>query len=111
MALLHKDGKHPVNKQKLTVGQKAADKVSTFVGSWKFIIYMSILLFLWILANTLMIIYRWDIYPFILLNLILSCLAAYQAPLILMSQNRAAEREIQNMQKDLDEIKKLLKKK
>ncbi len=128
MTLLHKDDKHPINKPRLTVSQKTSDAVTEFVGSWGFIIYLSTFLILWVLANVLMIAYRWDPYPFILMNLFLSFLAAYQAPLILMSQNRAAERdramakydyqvnrkaerEIQNMQKDLDEIKRLIKKK
>ena len=78
------------------------------------------------ILNILVLIYRWDPYPFILLNLVLSCLAAVQAPIILMSQNREAqrdriraeydyqinkkaEREIEDIQKDLDEIKKILK--
>ncbi len=94
MDLLHKNtDNHPATKPQLTFAQKTADKVSGFVGSWSFIIYMTVLLIIWILINSLMIIYKWDVYPFILLNLILSCLAAYQAPLILMSQNRAAERD------------------
>jgi uncharacterized membrane protein len=128
--LLHKKDKdkHPVLKQKLTIGQRAADIVTLIVGSWGFIIGVLILLGIWMSLNVYMVIYRWDPYPFILLNFVLSCLAALQAPVILMSQNRQAERdriaakydyqvnrkaerEISNMQKDLDKITALLKKK
>ncbi len=116
-----------IQKTGLTFGQISADKLTEFAGSWAFIIGLLIFLLLWIFVNVQMFIYRWDPYPFILLNLLLSCLAALQAPIILMSQNRQAERdrinarydylvnrkaerEINNMQKDLDEIKLLLKK-
>src|SRR5680860_578853 len=66
-----------------SIGQRLADKVATFGGSWKFIILFSVIIFVWITANK-----GFDPYPFILLNLILSCLAALQAPVIMMSQNR-----------------------
>ncbi len=118
---------HPAYKSSLTFGQRAADKLTSFCGSWLFIISLLIIMAVWIVLNILMIINRWDPYPFILLNLVLSCLAALQAPIILMSQNRQtqkdhitaiydyavnrkAEREIQDMQRDLHEIKALLKK-
>ena len=80
-------------KYKRTFGQKAADWVTKWAGSWFFIIGFFIFLFLWIGANVLMWINKWDPYPFILLNLVLSCLAAVQAPIILMSQNRQAQRD------------------
>ena len=118
----------PLPRIKTTAGQRIADKAVHIIGSWKFVLWLIIFLILWISLNIMMVIRRWDPYPFILLNLILSCLAAIQEPLILMSQNREAqrdrlraeydyrinrkaEREIEDMQKDLDEIKKLLKKK
>jgi len=69
-----------------SIGQRLADKVATFGGSWKFIILFSVIIFVWITANK-----GFDPYPFILLNLILSCLAALQAPVIMMSQNRQEE--------------------
>ena len=72
-----------------TVGQKVADQVAAFGGSWKFIILFGVFIFLWILANIYLLLNKgFDPYPFILLNLILSCLAALQAPVIMMSQNR-----------------------
>jgi uncharacterized membrane protein len=75
-------------KATLTVGQKVADTVAAIMGSWKFIIIQSVLLFFWIIANVTMVIMHWDPYPFILLNLALSFQAAYAAPFIMMSQNR-----------------------
>ncbi|MFC1800581.1 DUF1003 domain-containing protein [Nanoarchaeota archaeon] len=119
--------KHPVFKRhNLTLGQKAADVVTKVAGSWLFIISMGVFLLIWMTLNMYMIKNRWDPYPFILLNFVLSTLAAVQAPVILMSQNREAERdrsnarydylvnrkaerEIANMQRDLNEIKRLIK--
>lgn len=78
----------------LTKGQKISDKVAKFGGSWKFIIYFSIVLFLWIAFNVFTIKkFKFDPYPFILMNLILSCIAALQAPIIMMSQNRQEEKD------------------
>ena len=82
---------HPP-EEVLTPGQRISDKVARFGGSWAFIITFMVILFLWILFNviaaTKMI---FDPYPFILMNLILSCIAALQAPIIMMSQNRQEE--------------------
>jgi len=72
----------------LTRGQRIADAVAATMGSWKFIIIQSILLFLWIVLNITAYVKQWDPYPFILLNLALSFQAAYAAPFIMMSQNR-----------------------
>lgn len=85
-----------VNKvadDRLTVGQKIADKVAGTVGSWRFIIIQSIILALWLVLNITGIIFRWDPYPFILLNLMLSFQAAYAAPFVMMSQNRQSEKD------------------
>ncbi len=72
-----------------TVGQRMADKVATFGGSWTFLLWFAVVLTVWIIINSLVIVFRpFDPYPFILLNLVLSCLAAIQAPVIMMSQNR-----------------------
>ena len=72
-----------------TYGEKLSDKVATFGGSWRFIIIFGVILMLWIFYNTqIMINKSFDPYPYILLNLILSCIAAIQAPIIMMSQNR-----------------------
>jgi uncharacterized membrane protein len=77
----------------LTRGQRVADVVARFGGSWGFIISFFAILLLWILLNVLMFSKAFDPYPFILLNLILSCLAAIQAPIIMMSQNRQEEKD------------------
>lgn len=79
--------------QNLTTGQKAADRIAKVMGSWNFLIIQSIILALWIVLNILGFIFHWDPYPFILLNLFLSLQAAYTAPIIMMSQNRQAERD------------------
>jgi uncharacterized membrane protein len=76
-----------------TLGQKSADWVTKWVGSWIFIILLFIFMALWVWVNIYMVVFRWDPYPFILFNLILSCIAAIQAPIILMSQNRQTERD------------------
>lgn len=83
-----------------TRGQKAADKLTTWAGSWTFIISFLVFLVIWMIINVYAWIETWDPYPFILLNLVLSCLAALQAPVILMSQNRAAERDRQRAEYD-----------
>lgn len=109
--------------RKYTTGMKASDKIAKWAGSWAFITGFFVFLIIWMLINLYIISAKWDPYPFILLNLVLSCLAAIQAPVILMSQNRAAdrdrvkaqrdyavnrkaEREIETITKDLDYIKK-----
>ena len=122
--LLHKKEfkNHPILKEKLTTGQRAADGLSKYAGSWGFITGFLVFLLIWMLVNVYAWVNTWDPYPFILLNLVLSCLAALQAPIILMSQNRQvqrdridarydhavnrkAEREIQEILKDLNFIK------
>lgn len=74
-------------------GQKAADIVAAIVGSWKFIIIQSTILVFWVIFNITGYVMHWDPYPFILMNLVLSLQAAYTAPVIMMSQNRQAERD------------------
>lgn len=108
--------------QKWTVGERLADKIATFGGSWSFLICFAIFITLWITVNTMVMVARpADPYPFILLNLILSCIAAIQAPVIMMSQNRQetkdrlrsendyqinlkAELEIQHLHEKLDHL-------
>ncbi|HRY82135.1 MAG TPA: DUF1003 domain-containing protein [Candidatus Moranbacteria bacterium] len=80
-------------KTKPNLGQKSADKIAQIVGSWKFIIFQSILFALWIILNISAWINHWDPYPFIFLNLILGLQSCYTAPIILMSENRQAERD------------------
>ncbi len=107
---------------KLTFGQRVADKVADFGGSWKFIIIFAVVLAVWVIINSIVLIFKpFDPYPFILLNLILSCLAAIQAPVIMMSQNRQeakdrlraqhdyqvnlkAELEIRNLHEKIDHL-------
>ena len=113
-----------------TLGQKAADSLTKWAGSWAFILFIAGVMLIWIIINTSWLIFgrEWDPYPFILLNFVLSTLAAIQAPVILMSQNRQsqkdhmqfqydykvnkkAEKEIQEMKKQLNRIEKTLTKK
>ena len=111
-----------VEEEQMTVGQRVADKVADTIGSWPFIITQTIILAVWITLNvTLKLDQRWDIYPFILLNLMLSFQAAYSGPVIMMSQNRQAakdrlaaeidhdvntkaELEINNLMRRMDEL-------
>jgi len=121
---------HPTFKLPKTLGQKAADWLTEWAGSWYFILLFVGILILWTIVNTSWIIFgkTWDPYPFILLNLALSCLAALQAPIILMSQNRSsekdrariqydyavnrkAEKEIQEIKKQLNRVERFLMKK
>lgn len=86
-----------------TFGQKVADKVAAFGGSWTFIISFFIFILLWIGVNVYFLTNKgFDPYPFILLNLILSCLASLQAPIIMMSQNRQEEKDRERAKKDYE---------
>jgi len=89
------------SQQVLTFGQRIADKVASFGGSWTFIISFGVFIALWISLNVFWLVNKgFDPYPFILLNLILSCLAALQAPVIMMSQNRQEEKDRERAKKD-----------
>ncbi len=127
--VIHADEFHPIFRQNLTFSQKAADAIAKFGGSWTFIIFFFMILVIWMGFNTFLLLSNaFDPYPYILLNLVLSCLAAIQAPVILMAQNRdaerdrveahydyavnrRAEREILAIQDELRVIKKLMKNK
>ena len=87
-------------KDEYSFGQRAADKIAKFAGSWAFIFSFAGLLILWMLANVLLAAKAFDPYPFILLNLALSCVAAVQAPLIMMSQNRQEEKDRRRAEND-----------
>ncbi len=88
-------------KEILTRGQGISDRVAQFGGSWRFIIIFGIVLFAWILVNSIVLArYAFDPYPFILMNLILSCIAALQAPIIMMSQNRKEEKDRKRSEND-----------
>jgi len=113
---------HPLIINKKTSGEKATDILTKYLGSWTFIIIIIFFLISWIILNGILLYENaWDKKPFIMLNLILSCLAALQAPIILMSQNRQAqkdrtrteydyavdrkaEHEIEEIKKQLDKI-------
>ena len=87
-------------KEKYTLGQRAADTIAKFAGSWAFIFSFTGVLVLWMVVNVILAAKAFDPYPFILLNLVLSCVAAIQAPLIMMSQNRQEEKDRRRAEND-----------
>ncbi len=91
-----------LDPNRLTMGQKIADSVASNMGSWRFIIIQSTILFFWVVANVTAFVLHWDPYPFILLNLALSFQAAYAAPFIMMSQNRQGDIDRMAAQHDYD---------
>lgn len=84
---------HQRHLDALGFGQRLADKVANGMGSWRFIIIQTIIVVIWMVANVVGFVYHWDIYPYILLNLVFSTQAAYAAPIIMMAQNRQSERD------------------
>ena len=86
--------------EKDTLGQRAADAIAKFAGSWAFIFAFTGVLILWMVINTILAAKAFDPYPLILLNLVLSCVAAIQAPLIMMSQNRQEEKDRRRAEND-----------
>ncbi len=94
-----KISKNP-KKEKYTFGQRAADSIAKFAGSWAFIFSFTALLIAWMVINVILSANAFDPYPFILLNLVLSCVAAIQAPLIMMSQNRQEEKDRRRAEND-----------
>ena len=87
-------------KEKYTLGQRAADSIAKFAGSWAFIFAFTGVLVVWMIVNTILAAGAFDPYPFILLNIVLSCVAAIQAPLIMMSQNRQEEKDRRRAEND-----------
>ena len=87
-------------KEKISFGQKAADAVARFAGSWAFIFSFVAGMIIWMVLNILLSAKAFDAYPFILLNLVLSCIAAIQAPLIMMSQNRQEAKDRKRAESD-----------
>ena len=87
-------------KEKYTLWQRAADTIAKFAGSWAFIFSFAGVLILWMVVNAILATKAFDPYPFILLNLVLSCVAAIQAPLIMMSQNRQEEKDRNRAEND-----------
>jgi uncharacterized membrane protein len=84
---------HDKHVETLTFGERISDAVANGMGSWKFIIWQSIFVVCWMTLNVVAFVSHWDVYPFILLNLIFSTQAAYAAPIIMMAQNRQSNRD------------------
>jgi len=84
---------YDTHKEESTIGNRLADSVAKGMGSWKFIIIQTLIVIVWMTLNILAFTSHWDVYPFILLNLVFSTQAAYAAPIIMMSQNRQNERD------------------
>lgn len=89
-----------IHTEKLSFGQRLADSVANGMGSWTFIIGQTIFVIIWMALNVVGFIRHWDVYPFILLNLIFSTQAAYAAPIIMMAQNRQSQRDRVQAQDD-----------
>ena len=96
------DSKISVNPlaEKYTLGQRAADAIAKFAGSWAFIFSFIAVMVIWMVLNVILASRAFDAYPFILLNLVLSCIAAVQAPLIMMSQNRQEAKDRERAEND-----------
>ena len=86
--------------ESMSFGNKIADSVAKGMGSWNFIIIQTVLVVIWMTLNLIGFMYHWDVYPFILLNLLFSTQAAYAAPIIMMSQNRQNERDRTHAEED-----------
>lgn len=106
---------HQKHERAATFGQRLADTVARGMGSWRFIIIQSGVVIAWMTLNLIGIVAHWDVYPFILLNLLFSTQAAYAAPIIMMSQNRSAardkvqaEHEYQTTELELKTLKEIL---
>ncbi|MGE5176854.1 MAG: DUF1003 domain-containing protein [Hyphomicrobiales bacterium] len=93
---------HREFEEGLSYGQRLADRIARFGGSWTFILIFFVVLLSWMALNTIALLHPFDRYPFILLNLVLSCLAAVQAPVILMSQNRQSDKDRQEASNDYE---------
>jgi len=91
---------HDLHQDTLSYGQRLADKVASAMGSWTFIIAQTFFVIVWMILNLVGFLKHWDVYPFILLNLLFSTQAAYAAPIIMMAQNRQSDRDRIQAQKD-----------
>jgi uncharacterized membrane protein len=91
---------HEKHQNSLSFGGRVADAVAKGMGSWKFIILQTAFVAVWMGLNVVGFMYHWDVYPFILLNLLFSTQAAYAAPIIMMSQNRQNERDRTHAEED-----------
>ena len=95
---------HQKHKENLTFGSQLADSVARNMGSWRFIIIQTIVVVIWMVLNVVAFVSHWDVYPFILLNLLFSTQAAYAAPIIMMAQNRQNERDREQALADYQKI-------
>ncbi len=84
---------HQKHTESMKFGDRIADAVANGMGSWTFIIWQTVIVVMWMILNVVGIVQHWDVYPFILLNLIFSTQAAYSAPIIMMAQNRQNQRD------------------
>jgi uncharacterized membrane protein len=84
---------HQKHTESLSFGDRLSDTVANGMGSWRFIIWQTIIVAIWMILNVWAILGKWDEYPFILLNLVFSTQAAYAAPIIMMAQNRQSDRD------------------
>jgi uncharacterized membrane protein len=91
--MVHDKTWHATHKDSLTFGQRLSDGVANGMGSWRFIIWQTVIVIIWMTLNVVAFKYKWDLYPFILLNLLFSTQAAYAAPIIMMAQNRQNQRD------------------
>ena len=91
---------HKQHADERTFGERLADSVAQGMGSWTFIIIQSMIVVTWMILNIIAFVGHWDVYPFILLNLVFSTQAAYAAPIIMMSQNRSADRDRKHAEAD-----------
>lgn len=91
---------HEKHKSESNFGHRLADAVASSMGSWRFIIIQTIVVAMWMIANVVGFILHWDVYPYILLNLVFSTQAAYAAPIIMMAQNRQNERDRHHAEQD-----------
>lgn len=98
--MTHSKNWHQTHQESLTFGSKIADAVANGMGSWTFIIIQTCFVIVWMGLNIIGFVYKWDPYPFILLNLVFSTQAAYAAPIIMMAQNRQSERDRLQAQAD-----------
>jgi uncharacterized membrane protein len=112
---------HQKYHEQLSFGERLSDTITKVMGSWHFIIWQTLIVLIWMILNIIGFVHHWDVYPFVLLNLIFSTQAAYAAPIIMMSQNRqnqrdreqalhdyqvniAAKKEIEDIQRQLSKI-------
>ncbi len=91
---------HEKHTASLSFGDRIADAVANGMGSWRFIIWQTIIVICWMILNVIAFVTHWDVYPFILLNLIFSTQAAYAAPIIMMAQNRQNKRDREQAEND-----------